>query len=127
MTKKFVAALSDADILIHLASVNKLDMLNLLFEQIIIPKYVFEVEVKKKAGEYLKNLEDYISSSDDIVTVLDREKRKEINAAALPIINDKRIFCGRGESECAGYASALNIPIILSDSELPHPQGVRLL
>jgi len=113
---KYIAAISDADILIHLAKGNALDILPLLFEKIIIPKYVFEREIKAKAGSYLSAIEKYIGN-DKLFRVEDREADRVINQLAKPIIEDKRVMVGRGESECAGYATAMGIPIIISDNE----------
>jgi len=113
---KYIAAISDADILIHLAKANALDILPLLFEKIIIPKYVFEREIKGKAGNYLSAIEQYIGS-DKLLRVEDRESDRVVNMLAKPIIEDKRVMVGRGESECAGYATAMGIPIIISDNE----------
>ena len=59
---KYIATISDADMLIHLAKANALDILPLLFEKIIIPKYVFEREIKAKAGSYLSAIENYIGN-----------------------------------------------------------------
>jgi len=113
---KYIAAISDADILIHLAKANALDILPLLFEKIIIPKYVFELEIKAHAGSYLSVIEQYIGN-DKLLRVEDRESDRVVNLLAKPIIEDKRIMVGRGESECAGYATAMGIPIIISDNE----------
>ncbi|MGI6669833.1 MAG: hypothetical protein ACOX4M_10890 [Acetivibrionales bacterium] len=40
--QRYIGAISDTDILIHLAMVNRLDILELLFEKIIIPLYIYE-------------------------------------------------------------------------------------
>jgi len=113
---KYIAAISDADILIHLAKANALDILPLLFESIVIPKYVFEREIKVKAGTYLSAIQQYIGN-DKLLRVEDRESNRVINQLAKPIIEDKHVMVGRGESECAGYATAMGIPIIISDNE----------
>jgi predicted nucleic acid-binding protein len=44
---RYTGAISDADILINLAKVNRLDILELLFKEIIIPQFVYDVEIKK--------------------------------------------------------------------------------
>jgi len=49
---RYIGAISDTDILINLAKVDRLDILEYLFKQIIIPQYVYDVEIKKKAGKY---------------------------------------------------------------------------
>ena len=48
--------------------------------------------------------------------MLDRKKDKSINILAKDIIEEMRKVIGPGESECAGYAHALRIPIIISDN-----------
>ena len=57
--KRYVGAISDTDILIHLTMVNGLDILELLFEIIIIPQYIYEIELPKKAGMYYNEIEDW--------------------------------------------------------------------
>ena len=42
---RYVGAVSDADILINLAEANRLDILELLFKKIIIPQFVYEIEI----------------------------------------------------------------------------------
>jgi hypothetical protein len=49
---RYTGAISDADILINLARVNRLDILELLFKEIIIPQFVYNIEIKKNAGRY---------------------------------------------------------------------------
>ena len=48
--------------------------------------------------------------------IINREDEFILNSAAKLVINDKKNYVGPGESECAGYASALGIPIIISDN-----------
>ena len=49
---RYSGAISDADILINLARVNRLDILELLFKEIIIPQFAYDIEIKKNAGRY---------------------------------------------------------------------------
>lgn len=113
---RYTGAISDADILIHLAMVDRLDILEYLFEKIIIPQYVYEVELRKKAGRYLTTINRAISKEGSIFHILDREKEPSVNYLAKDIIDEKFSIVGPGESECAGYAYALRIPIIISDN-----------
>lgn len=46
---RYVGAISDTDILINLAKVARLDILEHLFEEIIIPQYIYD-ELCRKAG-----------------------------------------------------------------------------
>lgn len=78
-----------------MAKGNALDILPLLFEKIIIPKYVFEREIKAKAGSYLSAIKNYIGN-DKLFRVEDRETDRVINQLAKPIIEDKRVMVGRG-------------------------------
>jgi len=113
---RYSGAISDADILINLASVNRLDILELLFKKIIIPQYVYDIEINKNAGKYYAIINEAIYKDASIFNILDREKDKSINFLAKGIIEDKKKVIGPGESECAGYALASNIPIIISDN-----------
>ena len=112
---KYKAAISDADILIHLAKADEIDVLSFLFTEIVIPQYVFNREIQGKAGSCLPVILKHIESG-SLFRIIDREKDIMINRLARPVIEDKRLVVGRGESECAGYAAALGIPIILSNN-----------
>jgi len=113
---RYVGAISDADILINLARVNRLDILELLFKEIIIPQYVYDIEIKKNAGRYYCLINKAIHKDGSIFRIIDREKDISINIIARDIIEDKKKVIGPGESECAGYAQALRIPIIIADN-----------
>jgi len=113
---KYIGAISDVDMLINLARVNRLDILELLFKEIIIPQYVYDVEIAKKAGKYFSIINQADNKDGSIFLVLDRKKDKSINLLAKNIIEDMKRVIGPGESECAGYAHALRIPIIISDN-----------
>jgi predicted nucleic acid-binding protein len=113
---RYVGAISDADILINLARVNRLDVLELLFEEIIIPQFVYDIEIKKNAGKGYGVINQAIHKDGSIFKVVDRKKDISVNILARGIIEDKKKVIGPGESECAGYAQALRIPIIISDN-----------
>jgi predicted nucleic acid-binding protein len=113
---RYVGAISDADILINLARVNRLDVLELLFEEIIIPQFVYDIEIKKNAGKCYGVINQAIHKDGSIFKVVDRKKDISVNILARGIIEDKKKVIGPGESECAGYAQALRIPIIISDN-----------
>ena len=113
---RYSGAISDADILINLASVERLDILELLFREIIIPQFVYDNEIKKNAGKYYGVINKAIYQERSIFKVVDRMKDNFINILARDIIEDKKKVIGPGESECAGYAQALRIPIIISDN-----------
>ena len=113
---RYDGAISDADILINLAKVNRLDILELLFKEIIIPQFVHDIEIKKNAGKYYGVINQAIHKDGNIFKVVDRKKDISINVLAKSIIEDKKKVIGPGESECAGYAQALKIPIIISDN-----------
>lgn len=113
---KYAGAISDADILINLAKVNRLDVLEILFKEIIIPQFVYDIEIKKNAGRYYSEIYKAVHKDGSIFKIVDRKKDISINILARDIIDDKRKLIGPGESECAGYAQALRIPIIVSDN-----------
>lgn len=113
---RYTGAISDADILINLARVNRLDILELLFKEIIIPQFVYNIEIKKNAGRYYGLINEAIHKDGSIFKIVDRKKDISINVLARDIIEDKKKVIGPGESECAGYAQALRIPIIISDN-----------
>ena len=113
---RYIGAISDADILINLARVNRLDISEILFEKIIIPQFVYDIEIKKNAGKYYGVIYRAIHKNGSIFQVVDRKKDVSINMLARHIIEEKKKVIGPGESECAGYAQALRIPIIISDN-----------
>ena len=75
---RYIGAISDTDILINLAKVNRLDVLDYLFKKIIIPQYVYDFEIKKKAGRYYSTINHAINKDGSIFRVLDRKKDKSI-------------------------------------------------
>jgi predicted nucleic acid-binding protein len=113
---RYTGAISDADILINLAKVNRLYILELLFKEIIIPQFVYDIEIKKNAGRYYGVINKVIHKGGSIFKIVDRKKDIFINILARDVIEDKKKVIGPGESECAGYAQALGIPIIISDN-----------
>ena len=113
---RYIGAISDTDILINLAKVDRLDILECLFKEIIIPQYVYDIEIRRNAGKYYSIINHAINKAGSIFKVLDRKKDKSIDILAKDIIEDMRKVIGPGESECAGYAHALRIPIIISDN-----------
>lgn len=115
--KKYEAAISDTDILINLAKVGKLNVLNLLFSRIVIPYYVYDKELRRKAKSFFQKIDEEIHKSDSIFEIKNRNDDFVFNKLAKPVISDKSNLIGPGESECAGYASASGIPIIISDNK----------
>lgn len=113
---RYKGAISDADIIINFAAANRLDVLELLFKEIIIPQFVYDIEIKKNAGKYYGIINQAIYKDKSIFKVIDRKKDISLNLLAKSIIEEKRKVIGSGESECAGYARALRIPIIISDN-----------
>ena len=61
--KKHKIAISDTDILINLAKIDRLDLLDLLFDEIIIPHYVYDKELSKKAGKLFRKINLKINDS----------------------------------------------------------------
>jgi predicted nucleic acid-binding protein len=114
--QKYTAAISDTDILINLAKVDRLDLLSLLFSKIIIPFFVYDYELRKKTGVYFSKIEAEIKKENSIFEIVNREDDVIVNKLATPVIRKKKDSIGPGESECAGYASALGVPIIISDN-----------
>jgi len=71
---RYTGAISDADILINLARVNRLDILELLFKEIIIPQFVYDIEIKKNAGRYYGLINEAIHKDGSIFKIVDRKK-----------------------------------------------------
>lgn len=116
MSIKYKAAISDTDILIHFAKINRLDILELLFDEIIVPFYILDRELKNKAGKVYGVINNYIHKPESIFVIKNRHEDSVLNSLSKEIIEEKKKIIGAGESECAGYASALRIPIIISDN-----------
>ena len=95
---RYSGAISDADILINLARVNRLDILELLFKEIIIPQFVYNIEIKKNAGRYYSLINEAIHKDGSIFKIVDRKKDISINILARDIIEDKKKVIGPGES-----------------------------
>lgn len=114
---KYVAAISDADILIHLLKANHLDFLYHIFECIYIPEYVYFKELKRRAGGLFFKLEEIINQPDSkfkLIKESDMELlEKKVKKLTLDNIGDS---VGRGEAECAAISKAKDIQIIISDN-----------
>ena len=94
---RYIGAISDADILINLARVNRLDISEILFEKIIIPQFVYDIEIKKNAGKYYGVIYRAIHKNGSIFQVVDRKKDVSINMLARHIIEEKKKVIGPGE------------------------------
>lgn len=113
---KYKGAISDTDILINLAKGDCLNLLEFLFNEIVIPQFILQKELSKKAGVNYTKIVQAIEKEDSIFKVVDRSNDILINNLAKDIIQEKKKLIGPGESECAGYAAAMGIPTIISDN-----------
>jgi predicted nucleic acid-binding protein len=113
---KYTAAISDADILIHLLRTNHLVIIEKLFDRVIIPKYVLENEVKKKHYVSYEKLKEIIDDPCSIFEVQDKDTDREIRQIVNLILKDLKDIIGPGESHAAGYATAFGAEIIISDN-----------
>jgi predicted nucleic acid-binding protein len=114
---KLKASISDTDILVNFSSVNRLDILELLFSEIVIPEYILEKELHRRfPAAYAKVIRKINDPSSPFIKK-DRRKERPLNFVAKPVIEEYNGLVGPGESECAGYAAALEIPIIISDNK----------
>ena len=93
-----------------------MDVFELLFKEIIIPQFVYDIEIKNNAGRYYGVINEAIYKDRSIFKIVDRKKDIYVNMLAKDIIEEKKKVIGPGESECAGYSQALRIPIIISDN-----------
>lgn len=93
-----------------------MNILELLFKEIVIPQYVYDIEIKKNAGKFYGLINEAIHKDKSTFKIVDRKKDIFVDMLAKDIIEDKKKVIGPGESECAGYAKALRIPIIISDN-----------
>jgi hypothetical protein len=92
-----------------LAKADGLDILEHLFEEIIIPQYVFDNEVKRKAGRYYSVIVQAINKEGSVFKVLDRKQDKALNMLSKDTIEEKMKLI-------AGYAKALMVTVIISDN-----------
>jgi predicted nucleic acid-binding protein len=115
--RKYIAAISDTDILIHLTKAGHLSLLERLFEAVYIPEYIFVKELKKKAGQLFYDIERIVKDPSSIfVIVADNDMdltQKQVKKLTLNEIGE---LVGRGEAECAALSKAKDIPIIISDN-----------
>lgn len=115
MYQKLKASVSDADILINFGKVDKLDIIELLFDEVIVPKKVFEELVRKDRFQYTKVYRRTYDTN-SVFKAKDRSKDKLLNRLARVTISYYGDYIGPGEAECTGYAKALDIKIIISDN-----------
>jgi predicted nucleic acid-binding protein len=113
---KYRGAISDTDILINLAKGDCINLLELLFDEIAVPQFILDVELRKKAGVNYLKIVQAINDDNSILKIVERRNDRLVNKIAEEVIQEKKKLIGPGESECAGYATALGIPIIISDN-----------
>lgn len=113
---KLRASISDADILINFFSVKQLDKLESLFLEIVAPHYILEKELSNKSPGGYKEVKQRIDTDNSVFIYKNRRKNTALRIASQPVIDDLNLIIGPGEAECAGYATALEIPIIISDN-----------
>jgi predicted nucleic acid-binding protein len=115
--RKYISAIYDTYILIHLAKAGHLSLLNQPFEAVYIPEYIFKNELRKKAGALFHVIGQAINDPDSIfILVADSDldlTQKQVKKLTLNEIGD---LVGRGEAECAALSKAKDIPIIISDN-----------
>ncbi|WP_316572046.1 hypothetical protein [Neobacillus sp. YIM B06451] len=116
MTNKLKASVSDADLLINLSKVNRLDILESLFDEIIVPEFILRREVLRIYKDAYPLISRKIDDKSSLFQHKDYEKDYALKLAAEPVVAEYFKWVGRGESECAGYARALEIAIIVSDN-----------
>ena len=110
--KKYKGAVSDTDILINLG---KAEELQLLFEKIIIPQKILDEMLKNEREQYTKVFR-LTNDFDCIFIRKDKTEDRKLYFLSRDVIEHYNHFVGPGEAECAGYASALGIDIIISDN-----------
>lgn len=105
--RKYIAAISDTDILIHLTKARHLSLLEQLFEAVYIPEYIFMKELKKKAGPLFYEIEKIVKDPSSIFVIVAESDmdltQKQVKKLILNEIGD---LVGRGEAECAALSKA---------------------
>ncbi|MEK5063648.1 hypothetical protein [Cytobacillus sp. FSL R5-0596] len=119
---KYRASVADADLLIHLGKADCLDILEHLFDEVVVPKYILDNEMLKKNRYQRTKVAQYNRKNS---SALFQFKDKEQNKAFKSIVNRERSemlkYVDQGEAECCGYAKALKIEIIISDNKNDYP------
>lgn len=113
---KYAAAISDADILIHILKTDNQSIIENLFERVIIPKYVLEIEVKRKHYPSYEKLQVLISDPNNAFELQDKDADREVRQIANVVIADLKDIIGPGECHATGYAAAFGCQIIISDN-----------
>lgn len=119
---KYTASVSDTDLLIHLAKVDRLDVLELLFAEVVVPKYIKDNELlKKDKDQRLKVVQYNRLNSSSIFNFKDKEENLAFKNLANKEFRHMLKYVDKGEAECCGYAKALKIDIIISDNINDYP------
>ncbi len=118
---KFHAAVSDTDILIDLFKCNSCDLLNLLFDKIVIPEFIFEKELKKivqKNKDFsFFEMSKYINDEKSKFEIIYDKDVDQYTKATKSALKEKcQNFAGPGEVECACYAKASGIDFVVSNN-----------
>ena len=87
---RYVATIADADILIHLVKNGYLNIVEMLFQKVIIPHYVLENEVRKKDYQSHEKLKAVLNLPNSTFELVNREDDFAINRIAKSEIADKK-------------------------------------
>lgn len=94
---KYRGAISDTDILINLAKGDCINLLELLFDEIVVPQFILDVELRKKAGVNYSKIVQAINDDNSILKVVDRRNNRLVNNIAEKVIQEKKKLIGPGE------------------------------
>jgi predicted nucleic acid-binding protein len=118
--QKYKCAISDTDILIDLFKSDALNILQVLFEEIHITEYIYEKELKRVANRLkidFAKLDQIITNPDRIFEIkYDNQLDISIKKIKKVTFNERKIFVGPGEADCAAYSHASGINFVVSNN-----------
>ncbi|WP_141264537.1 MULTISPECIES: hypothetical protein [unclassified Neomoorella] len=119
MTKPFRICVSDADILVKFCKAGFLSLLGQLFNQVIVPKKVFE-EAELKIGLQARGLSLHAAQQEGWLKSIDisnpqNDLTREQKHSILSYIETYRYSLDPGELEASAIAHELGIQILLTD------------
>lgn len=111
---KLKAAISDADILIHLYRTDLLDILENLFEEIYVPKKIMR-EVQGHDRDVAVFVRRRHNDGNVFINTEDSKFERQ-NKLAFKLAQEYNSFIDDGEAHCIGYSTILDIPIVVSNN-----------
>lgn len=122
--QRYTASVGDTDLLVNVAKSKHINIMENLFDRLIIPKYISDIEMLKIGKDERFFLIKYKRlNPNSPIEFMDREQEGKVfnKIASNERSRMLEVVGGKGECECCGYARALDTRIVISDNKIDYP------